>query len=449
MSHLCIDFIHDMRWQAIPVEVQTMARRCLLDLLGVAASGTRTELSRVVSLHALQQFGPGNSARGARLLFDGRVCSAAGAALANGMTIDSIDAHDGYKPSKGHAGCGVVAALLALHDSEFGNTEDTEQALLTSLVIGYEMACRAGVALHDSTPDYHTSGAWVALAAAALGARVLKLNTEQSRHALGIAEYHGPRSQMMRCIDHPTMLKDGSGWGAMAGVSAAYLAQNGFTGAPALTVETENQWYTDLGSRWLVTEQYFKPYPVCRWAQPAMVAALRLQHENPFEIAEVESLVIGTFHESKRLSTANPTTTEQAQYSLPFPVATALANKNLTVAEITDGALQDAAVTTLSQSIVLQEVQQYNDEFPQRRISDVTITLKDGRVLQSGPTEADGDPESPMSETEIVKKFHTFASPAVGDDTSQKLATKILGMGHTDQTLEDFFSLIFPAMDNQ
>ncbi len=126
-----------------------------------------------------------------------------------------------------------------------------------------------------------------------------------------------------------------------------------------------------------------------------------------------------------------------------------MANKNLTVAEITDGALQDAAVTTLSQSIVLQEVQQYNDEFPQRRISDVTITLKDGRVLQSGPTEADGDPESPMSETEIVKKFHKFASPAVGDDTSKKLATKILGMGHTDQTLEDFFSLIFPPMDNQ
>ena len=441
--------MHDLRWQAIPADVQDMARLCLLDLLGVAASGTHTELSRVVGLHAVQQFGAGNNSRGARLLFDGRVCSAAGAALATGMTIDSIDAHDGYKPAKGHAGCGVVAALLALHDNDFGQNGNTEKELLTGLVIGYEVACRAGVALHDSTPDYHTSGAWVALAAAALGARILRLTSSQSRHALGIAEYHGPRSQMMRCVDHPTMLKDGSGWGAMAGVSAAYLAQAGFTGAPALTIEAEAQWYTDLGTRWLITEQYFKPYPVCRWAQPAIVAALRLQRENPFEIHDVQSLVIGTFHESKRLSTASPTTTEEAQYSLPFPVAAVLANKKLTVDEITGNALTDAAVNALSSSIVLQEVQQYNDEFPLRRISDVTITLKDGRVLASGPTEADGDPESPLPNEEIRAKFHTFASPVIGNSASRTLASSVSGMGHSDQTLDDFFSLIYSPADSK
>ena len=55
---------------------------------------------------------------------------------------------------------------------------------------------------------------------------------------MGIAEYHGPRSQMMRCMDHPTMVKDGSGWGAMCGVSAARMAKAGFTGAPALTLQT-------------------------------------------------------------------------------------------------------------------------------------------------------------------------------------------------------------------
>ena len=84
---------------------------------------------------------------------------------------------------------------------------------MTRLVIGYEIATRAGLALHASVSDYHTSGAWNALAAAAIGARALKLDADWTRHALGIAEYNGPRSQMMRCIDHPTMVKDGSGWG--------------------------------------------------------------------------------------------------------------------------------------------------------------------------------------------------------------------------------------------
>ena len=74
---------------------------------------------------------------------------------------------------------------------------------------------------------------------------MMELSLEQTKHATGIAEYHGPRSQMMRCIDHPTMLKDGSGWGAMCGVSAARMAKAGFTVAPALILQTEH-WY-DLG----------------------------------------------------------------------------------------------------------------------------------------------------------------------------------------------------------
>ena len=214
------DFIHHLQWQDIPTPTQDMACRCLLDLLGVAASGMQTDLSRIIRQHALQQFGAGTTP--ARILFDGRSCSPAGAALAGGMTIDSIDAHDGYKPAKGHAGCGVLPALLAMLEAEC-DTNVSEEELLTCLVIGYEIACRAAESLHDSVCDYHTSGAWVALAVAALGARIMKLDAEQTKHALGIAEYHGPRSQMMRCIDHPTMLKDGSGWGAMAGVSACLL----------------------------------------------------------------------------------------------------------------------------------------------------------------------------------------------------------------------------------
>ena len=340
------DFIHKLQWADIPVATQSMARQCLLDLLGVAASGTQTQLSKIIRQHALSQFG--STVKPARLLFDGRTCSTAGSALATGMTIDSIDAHDGYKPIKGHAGCGVLAALLALHDSVNQNNV-SEAELLTGLVIGYELGCRAGGSLHHSVTDYHTSGAWVALATAALGARILKLDTEQTRHALGIAEYHGPRSQMMRCIDHPTMLKDGSGWGSMAGVSAALLAKDGFTGAPAITVEAESQteFWNDLGDEWLINQQYFKPFPVCRWAQSAAIAALNLQREHQIEAANISTVRIGSFHESVRLATANPVTTEQAQYSLPFPVAAALIHKQITVSEIDGEGLQDASVQSL------------------------------------------------------------------------------------------------------
>ena len=84
---------------------------------------------------------------------------------------------------------------------------------------------------------------------------------------------------MMRVIDAPTMVKDGSGWGAMAGGSAAYLAAEGFTGAPAVTVEGDDvsDLWDDLGQIWRIKEQYYKHYPICRWAQPPVQAVLDLK----------------------------------------------------------------------------------------------------------------------------------------------------------------------------
>lgn len=443
----CNQFIHDLRFCDVPAATRQMARQCLLDLLGVAASGTTTGLSSVITNYALHEHAPGSQR--ARLLFDGRACSATGAALANGMTIDAVDAHDGYKPVKGHAGCGVLPALLAFAETTPHKPWD-EQELLTGLVIGYEIACRAGSSLHASVSDYHTSGAWVALAAAALGARALGLNEQQTQHALGIAEYHGPRSQMMRCIDHPTMLKDGSGWGSMAGVSAALLAANGFTGAPAVTVDAPElaPHWADLGNNWLIGQQYFKPYPVCRWAQSAVVAAMHLQATHGFIASDIASIRIGSFHESVRLATANPTTTEEAQYSLPFPVAAALVMQQLTVSEIGPQGLKNDTIQSLSQSIELFEVDAYNAEFPARRISEVHITLHNGQTHSSGPTEATGDPEIPLSPQDIATKFLQFAAPVIGEQRATSLRDYVLHMGSAPD-LQPFNQHIYTPGSNR
>ncbi|MGD8763392.1 MAG: MmgE/PrpD family protein, partial [Desulfobacteraceae bacterium] len=269
-----VNFIHETDWKHLPQEVRSQARRCLLDTLGAAMSGRQTALSQIIHDFAASNFGGSD----AQLWLDGRSVSPPGAALANGMTIDALDIHDGHPLTKGHAGAAVVPGVFAIIAAKT-NKVITGVELLTTLVIGYEIALRSGMALHATASDYHTSGAWNALGCAALTARCLGLSAEHTRHALGIAEYHGPRSPMMRCIDYPTMVKDGSGWGAMAGVSAAIMAQNQFTGAPALTIESKevNEIWSDLGSNWQISEQYFKPHAVCRWAQPAVEGVLDLQ----------------------------------------------------------------------------------------------------------------------------------------------------------------------------
>ena len=426
-------FIHDLKFSDLPEPVIGFARRWLLDLLGVAASGSRTDMSRIMRDHVAAQFGAGG--RSAQMLFDGRAVSAAGAALAGGVSIDALDAHDGHRLVKGHVGCGVFSAALALSEAE-DRLDGAE--FLTALVLGYEIGTRAGIALHRSASDYHTSGAWVALATAALGARALALDSDATREALGIAEYHGPRSPMMRVIDHPTMVKDGSGWGAMAGVSAAYLAASGFTGAPALTVERDDlaDLWSDLGEKWRIFEQYFKPYPICRWAQPPVQAILQLRREHNLQADQVERIEVHTFHQAVRLAIRRPETTEQAQYSTAFPCATALVRGVVGADEVAPQAFNDPAILRLADSMLFTESDDFNAAFPARRFAQVTLQLKDGRRLASAPTEARGDPEDPASMAEVRAKFHALATPVLGVERASAIEQAVDGLGEQGSVAE-------------
>lgn len=395
-------FIHELTWADLPAQVRQQARRCLLDTLGAAIGGRQTALSGIIHDFAVSVYG----GQGAYLWLDGREVSAPGAALANGMTIDSLDIHDGYVLVKGHAGAALIPAALTTPGLN-PTTIMTGQELLTMLVIGYEVALRAGLALHATACDYHTSGAWNALGCAAMTTRRLGLNIDQTRHALGIAEYHGPRSQMMRCIDHPTMLKDGSGWGAMTGVSAAQLACRGFTGAPALTVEAPDVvdiWH-DLGKNWLIMDQYFKPDAVCRWAQPAIAGALALRQKHNFDLEAIQQIRVFTFHEATRLACPLPQTTEEAQYSLPFPVAAALVYGELGPTQLSGPALQEARVLALSGRVELLEEATFNTRFPARRYARVEIVMTTGEILDSGEVEARWDATTPPTDLELRQKF--------------------------------------------
>ncbi|HWA50002.1 MAG TPA: MmgE/PrpD family protein [Dongiaceae bacterium] len=431
MASALYAFVRETPYDSIPPAVRRMAERCLVDLLGTAASGLATSLSQIIRKHAVRSFGAGAEAPRARLLFDGRAASPLGAALAGGMTIDSFDAHDGHVLTKGHAGAAVLPGLLALADASDHPLSGAE--FLTMLVVGYEVAIRAGIAQHATAPDYHTSGAWNALGVAAIAARHWRFDEERFRQAIGIAEYHGPRSQMMRCIDFPTMLKDGSGWGAMVGLSAASLAADGFTGAPALVVESQEvaELWGDVGQRWRMLEMYFKPYPICRWAQPAVEASLGLRRDHKIDPAAIAKVVVETFHEAVRLDQHRPATTEEAQYSLPFPVAAAIVRGKLAPTDISGAALTDSAILAMSDRIELREAEDLNAVFPAERFARVQFHLNDGRVISGATTPARGDAERPLTDAEILQKFHELADGPLGKDAAAELVRLVHQLADT------------------
>ncbi len=132
-------FAAELSYEDIPASVLSVLRRSFTDTMGVAAVGSTSELSSIARKGALALFGV-TDAGPARMLMDGRTVSPAGAAMAGAFTIDSIDAHDGTSPCKGHAGSAVFPALLAVADAEAnkGRAMDGPQ-FAAVLAVAYEL----------------------------------------------------------------------------------------------------------------------------------------------------------------------------------------------------------------------------------------------------------------------------------------------------------------------
>lgn len=446
------EFAASLTYDAIPEEVRAIMRRSFADILGVAAVGSTTEISAITKRIADRLWRSSPEIGAARMLFDGRPVSPAGAAFAGAFTIDSIDGHDGTSPCKGHAGSAVFPALISVADSlRVSGHAISGNEFMVALTVAYEIAYRAGLTLHGTVPDYHTSGAWTAVGVAAGVSRLLGLTQEQIRDAAGIAEYHGPRSQMMRCIDHPTMLRDGVGWGAPSGVMAAYMAELGFTGAPAITAEGEaaEPWWHDLGQAWRIVEDtHYKPYPVCRWAHPSIDAARDLMLQNKLSSADIARVRIQTFHYAVRLAGHNPKTLDEMTYSIAFPVATMIVRGRIGPQELSPEVLEDKEIRRISNATDLVETEHYTRISVGKRWADVTLYLKDGREIMSEPRTPKGDRDNPMSEEEFHQKYATFTDGLVASKRAAEMEAMALSFDRLDSAgLRRLVDMIVAPLD--
>lgn len=439
-------FADELTYDALPVEVLAILRRSFTDTIGVAAVGSTTPLSKIARRVVPMLFGSGTIGT-SRMLMDGTAVSPAGAAMAGAFTIDSIDAHDGTTPSKGHAGSAIFPAMIALAQAK--DKEIDGKRFAEILAVAYELSYRAGLVQHATCPDYHSSGAWTAVGVAAAGAKLLGGNRDQIRHAAGIGEYHGPRSQMMRCIDHPTMVRDGVGWGAPSGVTAAYLALEGFTGAPALTCEGAegSDFWADLGQGWrLVDHTHYKAYPCCRWSHPAIDAANDMMRDNALTHEMIKAVEIRTFHYATRLAGHEPQSQDEFAYSIAFPVAAMIVHGQVGVSELSQEALHDPNILRVSRATNLIDDAEMTRISTDKRWAQVSFVLKDGRKIESAPRTPRGDADMPLTDKEISLKFHLLANPILGVPRADEI--EALSSQFDTLSVKDFYHLLDLCTDH-
>jgi len=399
-----IDFVLRLNWSDVPADIRSRIVSLLRDLVAVSLAGRVTPTATIAAKYAATQ----HAGDAATLLFDRRRASAPGAAFANGVLANALDFDDGHRLVKGHPGANVVPAALAA--AEVAGA--TKEELLTAIAVGYEVAIRAGIALHARSPAYHASGAWGALGAAAAAARLLGLDEQQARHSLGLAEYHAPIAPILRSVGDPAMTKDACGWGAFIGVSSALLAGEGFT---ATASEFEQRPAADFGESWCIRDVYVKQFPCCRWSHPAIAASLALRAEAKLEPREIVGVRVRTFSEAAALARRLPVTTEEAQYSLVWPVAVALAHGDFSVEHVLERALSEPLAVELVSRVEVEVDPDFSSAFPARRLASVTVETSAGPAYSSEPTEPPGEADDPDWAALIEAKFDRFAARAIDE----------------------------------
>jgi 2-methylcitrate dehydratase PrpD len=395
-----LSFIHTASLAELPTGVQRRLELHVADLATVSVAGRATPTARLSLDHAQAVYG----GKEATSLLDSTRVGAVGAAFANGVLANALDFDDGHRLTKGHPGAVVVPAMLALAQ----RLDSSYEEFLTAALVGYEIAIRAGIALHARDDAYHASGAWGSIGAAAGAARLLELEGEQTLAAIGLAEYHAPIARIMRCCADPAMTKDACAWGAALGVESALLAMRGFTSVRAEFLDSP---LDDLGEHFRIEDLYIKAFPCCRWSQGAIAAALEARATAPgFDPASVRRILVRTFGAADGLFSATPTSTEEAQYNLTWPVACAVGRGHFAVADAL-GNFDDPVVRKLLGRVRVEVAPELDAAFPARRLTAVEIQLADGTVHAAGPREAPGEPEDPELAGLIARKFRDHVDP--------------------------------------
>ena len=431
-------FVLALELKDLPTPVVDRARLLTLDTLGCCLASVRYDFGRAVRATAERLGGRPES-----LVVGGSVrVAAANAVLANATLAHGLDFDDTREDAIVHTGSVAVPTSLAVGEA----TGADGRAVLAAVVAAVEVMCKVGLAVPGKfhARHYHPTALTGTFAAAAAAGKLYGLSEDELVRAFGICG-----SQAAGIIEY---LADGSwtkrlhpGWNAHAGVTAALLAQSGFTG-PETVLEGEHGFYrafaggveparldellASLGRVWELEQLTFKPYPCGSIAQPYMDCALRLRESRAVRADDIVEIRCRTAAGPvPRLweplaSKHAPQNGYAAKFSLPYLLAVILTRGRASLAEFEDDVVRDPQILSVA-SRVGYELDATID-YPRQFVGHLRARLKDGRVVEEWQDHPRGGPDSPMSREEIESKFRGNASLVMSEDRVSQVIRNVM-----------------------
>ena len=428
-----------------PIATQALERAQLhlLDWLGCAAYGGRSEVAGKLRDYLARWREPGSS-----WCFAGADCAWQDALLYNAALGNIAEMDDLHRSSTLHPGPVIVPAALALAE----RLQATPQALLESIVIGYEVTIRIGRAMgRDHYALYHNTSTCGSFGAAAAAAHLLGLDDEQLVWALGNAgtrtggfwqmRHESTDSKQLHCAE-----------AARTGVQAALLAAESVRGPASLLEGTQGLFaatspearpqavIADAAGDWLIFQCSFKPWPACRHTHPAIDATLEL---GKVDTESLESVQLRTYRDALVFcDRPTPATPAQARFSLQHCAAVVLLYGRPALEHFEGDYLVNRRLAALRERILVTLDDDLQRRYPAHFGAAVTVQFSDGSRRSSAVQDAWGDPEVPMSETDLVDKAsQLMAAGGIASGGAEALVATVLGLTR-QQTLGDLFGAL-------
>ena len=443
------NFVVTTRYEDFTPEAKELAKRCILDGVGVILAGHMEASARTVRNYVLSIEGKEEST----ILGKGKIRVPAHlAALVNGTAGHALDWDDTALSKTSdrtvllHPTLPPLVAGLAIGET----LEISGRDLITAFLVGFEVECKIAEAIH---PDhwlrgFHTSNTCGIFGATTAAAKLLGLSLNQVRSALGVATSLAAGV----IVNLGTMAKPlHMGRAAENGIVSARLAaldfeahldaleeQKGFFHAFAGGFNPEKI-SAKLGRPFSIIDPgvSIKPYPCGVVGHPAMDAMRELVIQHDLRPEEVEHIKVATG--SNVLPPKGPLrykkaqTLLQAKFSVPFQMASMVIRRKAGMMEFSDEFVQSPAVQKMMdrvEAIIDPEIDALGAD---KIVSVIDVRMKDGRMFRGKSDEHyRGGPRNPLSREELIEKFNDCVQQILKPDQARELLETIESLERLD-----------------
>jgi 2-methylcitrate dehydratase len=423
-------FAASLKFEDLSPEAIYQAKRFLLDSLGCALGGYRVH-DVTIALQVLDEI----AGRGpCTVIGSGERMDAVSASLANALMIRCMDYNDIYwKQDPSHPSDIFPAALACCERAGSDGRE-----LIVGLVLGHEFECRFCEAAFPGIRErgwHHAT--LTAFVSPIVAGRALHLTAERIQHAIGISASRHTTLGAVTAGKLTMMKNTVDPMATQSGVLAALMAEKGYTGPEHVVDGKEGlthcfgpEWklnvLTDgLGASWRITQCGMKFFPTEALTHAPISAVLDLVREHDLKPEQVEKVHIRSLARAADIlsdpSKYDPRSKETADHSLPYVIAAALVDRQVTPAQFTPEKIMDPAIRAQLRKVEVVGDPEIEKVFPALQRVIVTICTISGQEFTRQLDYPKGDPRNPLSDAEIEEKFAALAGPVMSREAQKKV----------------------------